>query len=131
MLTASIFNGKPYAGGSTVIPLKMHLYLQALAFVQAMTLRALHADCAARFLAEKPWTSGLRWRDGRQPESADLGWVRVNVQIPEDLAIRLEKEAQREQVVLADALYTMLFWYAWALYPPLYEQERRQTAERV
>ena len=41
MLTPSLFNGMPYAGEATVIPLKMHLYIQALAFVQGMTLRAV------------------------------------------------------------------------------------------
>lgn len=129
MLTLSVFNGKPYGGESAVIPLKMLLYLRALAFVQGMTLRALYEDCASRFLAEMPWTNSLKWRDGGRPKSVDSGWMRVDVRIPRDLADCLEDVARREGVGLADVLYTMLFWYSWVLYPPLHEQERRKKMQ--
>lgn len=129
MLTPSLFNGKSYAGESTVIPLKMHLYIQALAFVQGMTLRAVHAECAALFLAEKAWEKGLRWRDGHRPALADPEWVEVNVRIPCDLAGNLVEVSHRNGVGLADVLYTMLYWYSWVLYPPLHEQERRKARE--
>jgi len=125
MRTSSLFNGMPYAGESTVIPLKMHLYIQALAFVQGMTLRAVHEDCASRFLAEEPWKKGLRGRDGRRPYPAGPEWVEVTVRLPVDLADRLSEVGPS----LPDALYTMLYWYSWVLYPPLYEQERRKARE--
>ena len=131
MLTPSLFNGMPYAGESTVIPLKMHLYIQALAFVQGMTLRAVHEDCASRFLAEKAWEKGLRWRDGHRPALADPEWVEVNVRIPCDLADNLVEVSHRNGVDLPDVLYTMLYWYSWVLYPPLHEQERRKTKFRA
>ncbi|WP_414041209.1 hypothetical protein ACJU26_03790 [Acidithiobacillus sp. M4-SHS-6] len=127
MLTPSLFNGMSYAGESTIIPLKMHLYIQALAFVQGMTLRAVHADCASRFLSEKAWEKGLRWRDGHRPALADPEWVEVNVRIPRDLADNLVEVSHRNGVGLPDVLYTMLYWYSWVLYPPLHEQERRKT----
>lgn len=131
MLTPSLFNGMPYAGESTVIPLKMHLYIQALAFVQGMTLRAAHADCAYRFLAEKAWEKGLRWRNGHRPALADPEWVEVNVRIPRDLADDLVEISHRTGVGLPDVLCTMLYWYSWILYPPLVEQERRKTKFRA
>ena len=121
-----IFSGKPYAEGRTVIPLRMSLYLQALAFAQGMTPRALHVDGAARFLDDRPWERGLAWRNGRRPETGDPEWAAVTVRLPRDLADRLDLVAHRESVHPADLLYTMLFWYAWALYPPLHEQERRR-----
>ena len=129
MLTPSLFNGMPYAGESTVIPLKMHLYIQALAFVQGMTLRAVHEDCASRFLAEKAWEKGLRWRDGRRPALTDPEWVEVSVRIPSYLADSLVEVSRRNGVGLPDVLYTMLYWYSWVLYPPLHEQERRKARE--
>ena len=131
MLTPSLFNGKPYAGESVVLPLKMYLYIQALAFVQGMTLRAVHEDCASRFLAEKAWEKGLQWRDGHRPALADPEWVEVNVRIPCDLADNLVEVSRRNGVGLPDVLYTMLYWYSWVLYPPLHEQERRKTKFRA
>lgn len=129
MLTPLLFNGKPYAGEAVIIPLKMYLYIQALAFVQGMTLRAVHEDCASRFLAEKVWEKGLRWRDGHRPALADPEWVEVNVRIPCDLADDLVEVSHRNGVGLPDVLYTMLYWYSWVLYPPLHEQERRKARE--
>ncbi|MDD5375617.1 hypothetical protein [Acidithiobacillus sp.] len=131
MLTPSLFNGMPYAGESTVIPLKMHLYIQALAFVQGMTLRAVHEDGASRFLAEKAWEKGLRWRDGHPPAVSGPEWVEVHVRIPAHLADNLAEVSRRNGVGLPDALYTMLYWYSWILYPPLQEQERRKTKFRA
>ena len=128
MLTPSLFNGQPYAGESAVIPLKMHLYIQALAFIQGMTLRAVHEDCASRFLDEKAWEKGLRWRDGHRPLTGP-DWLEVTVRIPCDLADSLVEVSQRNGISLPDALYTMLYWYSWVLYPPLHEQERRKARE--
>jgi hypothetical protein len=128
MLTPSLFNGKPYAGESAVIPLKMHLYIQALAFIQGMTLRAVHEDCASRFLDEKAWEKGLRWRDGRRSLTGPE-WLEVNVRIPCDLADSLVEVSHRNGIGLSDVFYTMLYWYSWVLYPPLHEQERRKARE--
>lgn len=132
MLTKSLFNGMSYAGESTVIPMKIHLYIQALAFVQGMTLRAVHEDCASRFLVEKAWEKGLRWRDGHRPALVAPDWVKVDVRMPIDLADGLVEVSYRNGVGLPDVLYTMLYWYSWILYPPLYEQERRKLrADKV
>ena len=127
MLTSSLFNGMPYGGDSAVIPVKMHLYIQALAFVQGMSLRAAFDDCATRFLAEEAWKKGLRWRDGHRPITADPEWAAVHVRLPSELADRLVVVSQQQGVSLPDVLYTMLYWYAWILYPPLSEQERRKS----
>uniref|UniRef100_E6QCP4 Uncharacterized protein n=1 Tax=mine drainage metagenome TaxID=410659 RepID=E6QCP4_9ZZZZ len=107
----------------------MHLYIQALAFVQGMTLRAVHEDCASRFLAGKAWEKGLRWRDGHRPALSDPEWVEVHVRIPCDLADNLAEVSRRNGLGLPDVLYTMLYWYSWILYPPLHEQERRKARE--
>jgi hypothetical protein len=127
MLTSSLFNGMPYAGDSAVIPVKMHLYIQALAFVQGMSLRAVYEDCATHFLAEAAWKKGLQWRDGRRPATSDPEWQAVHVRLPSELADRLVVVSQQQRVSLPDVLYTMLYWYSWFLYPPLYEQERRKS----
>ena len=127
MLTPSLFNGMPYAGDSVVIPVKMHLYIQALAFVQGLSLRAAYEDCATRFLAEAAWKKGLQWRDGRRPATSDPEWQAVHVRLPSELADRLVVLSQQQRVSLPDVLYTMLYWYSWFLYPPLYERERRKS----
>ena len=127
MLTPSLFNGMPYAGDSVVIPVKMHLYIQALAFVQGLSLRAAYEDCATRFLAEAAWKKGLQWRDGRRPATSDPEWQAVHVRLPSELADRLVVVSQQQRVSLPDVLYTMLYWYSWFLYPPLSEQERRKS----
>jgi len=129
MPTLSTFNGMPYAKESTVIPLRMHLYIQALAFVQGMTSRAVHEDCANRFLDGKAWEQGLRWRNGHRPARVDPDWMEVDVRIPLDLVDALAKVGRQQGVGLPDVLYTMLYWYSWFLYPPLIEQERRRARE--
>ena len=79
-----------------MIPLKMHLYIQALAFVQGMTLRAVHEDCASRFLAEKAWEKGLRWWEWHRPALTDPEWVEVHVRIPAHLADKLVGDTRLE-----------------------------------
>ena len=139
-LRSSTFNGKPYAGSVTRIPLMMFLYLQALSFVQGMTLRGLYEDCSVRFLDGQPWAQGLppaglpparlRWREvPPEPISGLNGWVQVDVRLPQEQAEALYAVSLKEGVCMTAALYTMLYWYSWVLYPPLHEQERRKMRE--
>lgn len=134
-LRPSTFNGKPYAGSVTRIPVMMFFYLQALSFVQGMTLRGLYEDCAVRFLDGQPWSQGLpparlRWREvSPEPISGLNGWVQVDVRLPQEQAEALDAVSLKEGVCMTAALYTMLYWYSWVLYPPLHEQERRKMRE--
>jgi len=127
-MTPTSFNGKSYAAAAAVVPLKMHLYIRALAFVQAKTLQSLYTDCASRFLAAKPWGQGLPWRNGHRP-AGDPEWIEVRVRLPADLAHAVVELARASGIAVPDVLYTMLYWYSWFLYPPLHERERR-TSQR-
>ena len=61
-----------------------------------MTLRAVHEDCASRFLAEKAWEKGLRWWEWHRPALTDPEWVEVHVRIPAHLADKLVGDTRLE-----------------------------------
>ncbi|MEY2343221.1 hypothetical protein AB4090_14095 [Acidithiobacillus sp. IBUN Pt1247-S3] len=125
-------NGKPYGLLRTVIPLRMHLYCQALAFVQGLSHRAMLGQCAQDFVKARPWERGLRWRSSPDPDQvSDLEWAQVAVPLPRRLASDLMKIGDQQGVPMDSVLYSMLFWYAWEVYPPLYERVRRRDEGAV
>ncbi|MGE0047709.1 MAG: hypothetical protein AB7T01_02075 [Acidithiobacillus sp.] len=84
-------------------------------------------------MAEQPWMRGLLWRSTppsgavRGAESLN-GWSHVFVRVESDLADQLESLSEDMETSLPDVLFTMLFWYAWGVHPPLHEQLRRRAA---
>jgi len=129
---------KQYAEIVTRAPAKMHLYSKALSFAHNRTLRLLHEDMARRFLKEKPWERGLKWRKTQalvqspvdaMAERVPTGWVQVNIRLPLDLAKELEQLAISQGQSLSAVLYTALYWYTWFVYPPAHEVERRRKAK--
>jgi hypothetical protein len=130
MMDQTARNGKPHGVFRAVIPLWMHLYCRALAFAQGISLRALHADCALRFLEARPWEQGLSWRFSPSAgEGKDWEWTDEAVTLPRDLGRRLEHLSVQRTISTASVLYTMLFWYSWVVFPPLHEQLRRKEIE--
>lgn len=125
-----IRNGKPYGQLHTVIPLRMHLYCQALAFAQAISLRKLHANACGKFLEDRPWEQGLAWRNSPQiTDVNDWEWTAIAVVLPPDMGQTVDQLPAQYPVSAASVLYTMLFWYSWVVFPPLHEQIRRKEAE--
>lgn len=126
----TVCNGKPCGLLRTVIPLRMHLYCRALAFAQGISLRALYADCALRFLEARPWEQGLTWRFSPSAgEGKDWEWADEAITLPRGLGDRLVQLSAQAAVSTASVLYTMLFWYSWVVFPPLHEQLRRKEIE--
>ncbi len=128
-------HGKPYAEVTTRAPVKMHLYSKALAFAQNKTLRLMQEDMARQFLAEKPWEKGLNWRptqgmtqtlSNAVGQKVATGWMQVNLRLPQDLALELERLTVTQNATLSSVLYTMLYWYTWFVYPPAHEVKRRE-----
>lgn len=115
------------------MPVKMHLYIKALAFALNQSLNTVYQECAERFLAGEPWKHGLRWRESPDPSSripgygknSVSGWTRVMVRVQQDIGLRLEAVAEEEHIALPNLYYTMLYWWVWYQYPPVYERERR------
>ncbi len=124
-----ILNGKSCGVLRSVIPLRMHLYCRALAWMQGLSLRALHTQCAQEFLRAKPWEHGLNWRTSPSLDKvSEWEWVDVPFPLPFDLGFQLVRLAEQSMPV-ESVLYTMLFWYTWAVVPPLHEQLRRKQGK--
>lgn len=125
--------GQDFVEIPTRVPVKMHLYAKALAFALNQNLRQSYIDMTSRFLRERPWEMGLRWRQtkglsqtlsesvGRQA----TGWMQINMRMTLEQGEELSRLATAEGVSLSSVTYTVLYWWTWYVYPPAYERERR------
>lgn len=117
----------------TRVPVKMHMYAKALAFALNQNLRQSYIEMTDKFLHEKPWEMGLKWRQTKGlsqtlTESAGrqaTGWMQINMRVTPEQGIELTRLTHAEGVSMSSVTYTILYWWTWYVYPPAYERERR------
>lgn len=88
------------------------------------SMQRMFEACASRFLAEKPWEMGLAWRESHavarfqdKEISERTEWRQINMQLPESLAERVERAAERAGRSRSSFCYTALYWWATIVYP--------------
>jgi hypothetical protein len=117
----------------TRVPVKMHMYAKALAFALNQNLRQSYIEMTEKFLREKPWETGLKWRQTKGlsqtlTESAGrqaTGWMQINMRVTPEQGADLTRIAQSADISMSSVTYTILYWWTWYVYPPAYERERR------
>lgn len=128
-------NPEPRVTKTTRIPARLRAYLKSLANLQYGTLNNMQIAMLRGFLTEKPWVHyGLAWRTTRatsdkSEDAAGLratGWEQVNFFLPPSLAEEIEMVAEIEDVNVSVVLYTACYWWAWFVYPPQQEVDRRR-----
>ncbi|MDA8153738.1 hypothetical protein [Acidithiobacillus thiooxidans] len=131
--------GKTFVEIPTRAPSKMQIYAKTLAFATGKTLKTMIREATERFLKEKPWEHGLKWRPTKgltytvkdqigQKEAT--GWMQVNIRLPAELGNALEKLAVQQNVSVSSVGYTLLYWWTWWVYPPASERARREAILR-
>ncbi|WP_215866182.1 hypothetical protein [Acidithiobacillus thiooxidans] len=131
--------GKTFVEIPTRAPSKMQIYAKTLAFATGKTLKTMFREATERFLKEKPWEHGLKWRPTKgltttlkdqigQKEAT--GWMQVNIRLPAELGNALEKLAVQQNVSVSSVGYTLLYWWTWWVYPPASERARREAILR-
>lgn len=115
---------------------KMQTYARTLAYVMGKPLKAVYPEMAEKFLREKPWEHGLRWRPTKgltasikdavgQKEAT--GWMQVNMRFPVEIGNQLDRLAAEQNVSLSSLAYSMLYWWTWWVFPPASERARREA----
>lgn len=108
----------------TRCPAHMYTYLKMIAPLRWRSLSAMFQDMMARFLEMEPWNHGLMWRKPRTAltfadgMAGKTGWEAVNMQLPPELAERVEHAATLAGVSKAAFCYTAMFWWVQFMYPP-------------
>lgn len=123
----------------TRAPVKMQKYAKVLAYATGKTLKVMLNEAAERFLQEKPWEHGLKWRPTKSPQkigtegerSTPTGWMQINIRLPESVGVQLETLAVSEGVSISSVGYTLLYWWTWWIYPPASERKRRESLSQT
>lgn len=120
---------------TTRAPVRMHMHSKALSFALGLSLKAMYQQAAERFLKDKPWEHGLRWRPTKSltatlgdtiGQKIATGWMQVNLRLKEETGKELQRIANQQGVSLSSVTYTLMYWWTWFIYPPKYERERRE-----
>lgn len=133
---------KTYVEIPTRVPVRMQTYSKTLAYANGSvlwpkrTLKSMHLKMIDRFLQEKPWEHGLKWRTtksltatipGQVGAKEATGWTQINLRMPAEFGNSLEKLAIQQGVSLSSVSYTMVYWWTWWVYPPASERARREA----
>lgn len=108
----------------TRCPANMYTYMKMIAPLEWRSLTAMFQDMMTRFLDTQPWNHGLLWRKPRtaltfqEGVAGRTGWEQVNIQLPPDLAERVEIAAVTAGISKAAFCYTAMFWWIQYVYPP-------------
>jgi hypothetical protein len=108
----------------TRCPAEVLKYLKGLSASQGISLTTMFEDMLRRFLEDRPWDHGLIWRKPKVATTTiggskgTTGWVQANLQVPQDLADRVEQVADLHGVSKAALAYTAMFWWCQYIYPP-------------
>lgn len=128
---------------TTRLPRRLQRYMKMIANLRYGTLQAMHTEMFNAFLLEKPWiTSGLKWREtraltgknkvGRSRFGTSIaeatGWEQVNFNISPELSAQIDALAIDEGVSPSAVRYTACYWWAWYVWPPQQEYDRRVAA---
>ncbi|RWA52427.1 hypothetical protein AU476_17840 [Cupriavidus sp. UYMSc13B] len=102
----------------------MYTYMKMIAPLEWRSLTGMFQDMMTRFLGTQPWKHGLLWRKPRtaltfqEGVAGRTGWEQVNIQLPPDLAERVEIAAVTAGISKAAFCYTAMFWWIQYIYPP-------------
>jgi hypothetical protein len=125
--------GKVGRPRTRVVPLKtiptrcpeaLHRYLKTIYPLEHPSLTAYFEHILSEFIKQRPWDHGLVWRKPRVrvvilgDGVGSTGWAQVNVQVPKELADRIEKIIMTLDISRAAFLYTAFFWWAMYIKPP-------------
>lgn len=108
----------------TRCPSNMYTYMKMIAPLEWRSLTGMFQDMMTRFLSMEPWNHGLMWRKPRtaltyqEGVPGRTGWEQVNIQLPPDLADRVDRAAEASGVSKAAFCYTAMFWWIQYVYPP-------------
>lgn len=95
------------------------------------TMTNMFAALFTRFVDEQPWRAGLAWReshavarfaDGTVSERTE--WKQLNIQLPIELARRVEAMSSALGRSQSSFCYTALCWWGGLLYPPVAANRR-------
>ena len=123
----------PLAQVQTRVPSPLSDYLKMLSIERLpdqpapfRTMQRMFESLFARFLDERPWSQGFAWRESHAVARFSGGevterthWKQLNIQLPVDLAQRIETTAHKLDRSQSSFCYTALCWWAGALYPPV------------
>lgn len=124
---------EPLGQVQTRIPGGLSDYLKMLALERLpdqaapfRTMQKMFESLFARFLDERPWDSGLAWRESHSVARFSAGavterteWKQLNIQLPIALTQRIETTANALGRSQSSFCYTALCWWAGMLYPPV------------
>lgn len=121
----------PMAQVQTRVPTALADYLKMLSLARLRdrdqpfrTMQKMFESLFKEFLSEKPWETGFLWRESQAVSRLPAGapragsqWKQLNIQLPEQLARRIEITADRLKRSQSSFCFTGLCWWT-GLYPP-------------
>lgn len=129
---------EPLGKVQTRIPAGLSSYLKILSLEKLPdqpapfgTMTNMFAALFTRFVEEQPWRASLAWRESHAVARFAEGavserteWKQLNIQLPIELAQRVEAMSSTLGRSQSSFCYTALCWWGGLLYPPVAANRR-------